>query len=136
MTSTLTLSAGCLFSKWGFNDGDVPDWLLDWATDHPGEGVTEHQLLDVWHDVLRALVRGLLAPYLPDDLVLVDIETIHNPIRADQVYGEQIPWDEGEADMPGGFNQSMQHRVVEASVVAPRIPRLVSSIRGPCGADC
>ena len=36
----------------------------------------------------------------------------------------------------GRFNRSMQHRVVEGSVVAPRRPQLASSSRGSCGADC
>lgn len=34
------------------------------------------------------------------------------------------------------FNRSLQHRVVEASVAAPRTPRRVSSSRGPCVAGC
>lgn len=81
---TLTLFADCLLSKWGFGDGDVPDAYLDWCDDngHPYPGD--------WHTVLRTLVRTRLVPALHQRVEVVDIETSHNPIRAERVDGVDV----------------------------------------------
>ena len=39
-------------------------------------------------------------------------------------------------DAQGEFNWSMQHRLVEASLTAPRRPQRESSTQGPCGVGC
>lgn len=82
---TLTLFADCLLSKWGFGDGDVPDAYLDWCDDNG------HPYPDDWHTVLRTLVRTRLVPALHQRVEVVDIETIHNPIRAERVDGVDVP---------------------------------------------
>jgi hypothetical protein len=81
MNYALRLSSECLLSKYGFNDGDEPDELLD-ALDqrdlpHP----------DNWHAALRVLVREHLLPVLDQRVELVNVETNHNPIRAITVDG-------------------------------------------------
>ena len=82
--ATLTLWSDGLLSKWGFNDGDEPDAYLDWCDEHG------HPYPDDWHTVLRTLVRTRLAPALDQRVELVDIETNHNPIRAERVDGQDV----------------------------------------------
>lgn len=82
----LILHSECLLSKWGFSDGDIPEQLLD-ALDDAGLDYGGN-----WRPALRQLVREHLAPKLDQDVELVDIETIHNPIRAEKVDGVEIDW--------------------------------------------
>jgi hypothetical protein len=77
------ISAG-LLSKWGFDDGSLPDGYLDWLDD---------QGLDYPDDdteILRTLVRTRLVPALDQRVELVEIETSHNPIRATTVDGVDV----------------------------------------------
>lgn len=80
----LTLYSESLLSKWGFNDGDVPDAYLDWCD------ANAHPYPDDWHQVLCTLVGTRLAPALEQRVELVDIETHHNPIRAKRVDGVDV----------------------------------------------
>jgi hypothetical protein len=81
----LTLWSGDLLSKWGFNDGDKPDNLIDWLE---ADGIDYVSLR--WRPVLQRLVREHLLPRLDQDVVVYDIETSHNPIRAESVDGVRI----------------------------------------------
>lgn len=81
----LYLPADGLLSKWGFGDGDAPDWLLDYCDEH------DLAYPDDWRDLLRALVRAYLVPALDQRVEVYDIETIHNPIRAASVDGVPVP---------------------------------------------
>lgn len=86
---TLTLYAHGLCSKWGFNDGDEPDYLLDYW-DEIGVDWTQ---FDGWHAVLRKLVRSHLVPALEaagHTVEVYDIETNHNPIRASRIDGQDV----------------------------------------------
>jgi hypothetical protein len=86
------LSADCLMSKWGFNDGDEPDNLLDYWIDHPGEVWFPESHLD-WDGVLRLLVRRHLVPAIEQaghTVEVYDIETAHNPVRARVIDGIEI----------------------------------------------
>lgn len=76
-----------LLSKWGFADGDEPDSWLDWCDE---QGI-DYNAWD-WRTVLRRLVREHLAPKLTQHVEMVDVETIHNPIRANTVDGVEIDW--------------------------------------------
>lgn len=78
------LDSDGLLSKWGFNDGDVPDGFLDWCDDHG------HPYPPDGHDLLRTLVRRYLLPRLEQRVDVVDIGTIHNPIRAQTVDGVDV----------------------------------------------
>ena len=80
----LWLFSESLLSKWGFNDGDTPDELLDWCD------ANGHPYPNDWHTVLRTLVRTRLAPVLQQRVELVDIETNHNPIRAEKVDARDV----------------------------------------------
>lgn len=81
----LVLHGEGLFSKFGFNDGDVPDAFQDWLDDR-GVIAPRH---DVWHAALVSMVREYLLPLLPTSLQVYEISTIHNPIRA--VDGQEPP---------------------------------------------
>lgn len=80
----LVLRSDGLLSKWGFNDGDEPDWILDildeHGLDHPED----------WHEVLWRLVNEHLLPALDQRVELVRIETNHNPVRASTLNGEDV----------------------------------------------
>lgn len=74
-----------LLSKWGFNDGDMPDEFADWLDDeHPEIGYVE------WRPVLVRLVRAYVLPALAQAVEVEELETNHNPIRATRVDGVDI----------------------------------------------
>jgi len=77
-----------LLSKWGFRDGDVLD---DFLRDAQEDGRLPAGRLNE-HGILRALVRRFIEPVLEQTVELVDIETIHNPIRAESVDGVKCDW--------------------------------------------
>jgi hypothetical protein len=83
----LTLYADDLCSKWGFNDGDMPEHVMAWCTEN---GIAWHDV--DWHDVLRALVHEHLLPALAEhhEIEVYHIMTQHNPIRASRIDGEDI----------------------------------------------
>ncbi|WP_406143744.1 hypothetical protein [Streptomyces anulatus] len=80
---TLTLFSCDLLSKWGFNDGDDPEWWLDWCET---QGIDYNAFDFPW----AALVRKHLVPAIEQDVTVVDIETIHNPIRVETVDGIDV----------------------------------------------
>lgn len=82
---TYTLRSANLVSKWGFNDGDLDDALLDWLEEH---GIRYRDVDD--GEVLIWMVRTYLVPALEQDVELVEIETSHHPIRADRVDGVDV----------------------------------------------
>ena len=94
--STLWLYSEDLLSKWGFHDGDEPEAWLDWCDE---QGVDYNAPGWNWHATLRRLVREYLLPKIDQRVELVDIETIHNPIRANTVDGVEIDW---HRDYPDG----------------------------------
>ncbi|MBZ6250378.1 hypothetical protein KVH27_18580 [Streptomyces olivaceus] len=79
----LTLFSADLLSKWGFNDGDDPEDWLDWCET---QGIDYTAFEVPW----AALVRKYLVPLIEQDVTVVDIETIHNPIRAETVNGADM----------------------------------------------
>lgn len=79
----VTLFSACLLSKWGFNDGDDPDVWLDWCDD---QGI-DHNRIEY---PLARLVREHLIPVIEQTITVVDIESIHNPIRAETVDGADM----------------------------------------------
>ena len=81
---SLTLFSSSLLSKWGFNDGDAPDDVLDYCEEH-GLGWRIE-----WHPALVQLVRRFLLPVLDQDVTIAEIETNHNPIRAETVGGVDV----------------------------------------------
>lgn len=85
-SNVITLVSSGLLSKWGFNDGDVPDAFLDYLDDR-GVPYPED-----WHRLLRLLVHRYLVPVLDQHVELVDVETNHNPIRAATVDGVDVDW--------------------------------------------
>ena len=86
-SAELTLFSAELCSKWGFNDGDVPDHIWDWCNEN-GIG----RISADWHAVLRRLVREHLLPALAEhhEVEVYDVETNHNPIRASRIDGQEI----------------------------------------------
>lgn len=85
----LVLASRDLLSKYGFNDGEVPEELTD-LMDEAGQPPTR-QVWDVWVDVLRHLVRAHLLPALDQSVeAVVDVLPPHNPIRASRVDGLDV----------------------------------------------
>lgn len=84
MSYALRLPSDGLLYKYGFNDGDVPDELLD-VLDERGLPYPKD-----WHAALRVLVREHLLPALDQRVDAFDIETNHNPIRALTIDGVEV----------------------------------------------
>lgn len=83
-----------LLSKWGFNDGDSPD---DWHDYCEARGIE----YPGWP--LAALVREFLLPRLNQQVTVTEIDTIHNPIRAQTVDGRDVTglWYDSHDDLDG-----------------------------------
>ncbi|HTW17057.1 MAG TPA: hypothetical protein VMF51_18145 [Nocardioides sp.] len=100
----LRLGSECLFSRFGFNDGDVPAQLLDYCdtfglpypTDDPA-GRVLYDPTSAWHVTLAALVKERLVPLLPVEVAVEEIGTNHNPIRAKSVAGVDVDWSSYDA---------------------------------------
>jgi hypothetical protein len=87
---TLYLSVDSLCSKWGFHNGDEPDYLLDYWQE---QGLGWGDFGEGWHGALRKLVRSHLVPAMEaagHTVEVYDIETIHNPIRAATIDGNSV----------------------------------------------
>lgn len=69
----LCLPASDLWSKFGFEDGDI-------FTNH---GLYEFEPSDRADDLLSELIRRYLLPLCPERVVLSRVVTCHNPIRAE-----------------------------------------------------
>lgn len=86
---TLHLASSSLLSKYGFDDGAIPDQVLDYLYDHgiadPGD----------WHSILVTLVRTHLLPELAKHhrVEVEEIGTHHNPIRARSVDDKPVDTD-------------------------------------------
>lgn len=80
---TVTLFSSDLLSKWGFNDGDTPEHWLHWCET---QGVDHNAFSFPW----AALVRRHLVPAIEQDVTVVEILTMHNPIRAQTVDGIDV----------------------------------------------
>lgn len=81
--NTIMLHSDCLLSKYGFEDGDVLDDLID------GSGVKPEKWEDpngygFYHWVLIKLVKEFLLPALPRTIEIYTMMSIHNPIRAEK----------------------------------------------------
>lgn len=78
----LRLFSGGLLSKNGFGDGDEPDEWLDYCE---ARGIEFPAT--AWHGILRKLAARYLLPAIDQDIAVVHIDTIHNPVRAQTVNG-------------------------------------------------
>lgn len=85
--TNLQLDSRCLLSKWGFDDGDMPEHVINWCSRH-GVDLSEVD----WQKALRALVRAHLLPEIEKyhTVTLLDIQSCHNPIMARWVDGVQV----------------------------------------------
>ncbi|MFG2328262.1 hypothetical protein ACGFMM_01415 [Streptomyces sp. NPDC048604] len=79
----VTLFSSSLLSKWGFSDGDDPGDWLDYCE---ARGI-DYTVLGF---PLVALVRQYLLPRIEQPITVVEVETIHNPIRAETVNGQDM----------------------------------------------
>lgn len=77
-----------LLSKWGLHDGDILDDLL-----FDNFGFVE--ALEFEHEVLIKVVEKYVIPKLDQKIEATRITTIHNPIRARTVNGEDVEWFKG-----------------------------------------
>lgn len=88
--SDFVLHAECLASKWGFGDGDA---LYDYMYDLRDGGLISQ--IPNRDDFLYAVVCKYLLPELHKHGVVVDlvnIRSIHNPVRAKRVNGAEVGW--------------------------------------------
>jgi|ADGO01.1.fsa_nt_gi hypothetical protein len=80
MSGTLYLHASSLAHKFGFSDGDALEYVLD----------EEYYLLDVdAHELLILLVKQHLLPLIPH-VTVYTLPSIHNPIRCDEEFKEEL----------------------------------------------
>ncbi len=94
---SLHLPSAGLLSKWGFNDGDPFEAMAEWHHDrHTPPGPLSRcscpnlRMCDDEDTLLRVLVRHHLAPALQQEVLLVEFEATHNPIRAALVDGVDV----------------------------------------------
>ena len=82
---TITLFPFDLVSKFGFEDGDV---MFHFMEDHG----LDFERLD-HHDLLIAVVEQLLVPRLDQAVETFTLVSLHNPIRAGKVDGQEASYD-------------------------------------------
>jgi hypothetical protein len=87
------LHAESLWSKWGFNDGDCPDEVMN-ALEERGIDYGDFD----WHARLSTLVLRHIVPLLDgvESADIVEVHTIHNPIRHKDWFGVSY----GDASVP------------------------------------
>lgn len=73
-----------LLSKFGFKDGDILDDIWFDVEDSGIEPKIDR------HQFLIKVVKELLIPKIDNNIELLEIDTIHNPIRASKVDGIDI----------------------------------------------
>ncbi|WP_040793731.1 hypothetical protein [Nocardia paucivorans] len=94
-----------LFSKYGFDDGELIYRWLERAAD-AGHDVESWWCTGCGHErfdrsiglVLRDLVHKYFLPEIPGEFTVWELDTIHNPIRIDTWRGEK--WQGREGDAP------------------------------------
>lgn len=75
----LILDSDSIGTKFGFNDGDEPDTVVNMVATHLGH---YHYIGRMWHPILMDLVQAYLVPAINrPDLDIYLLSTIHNPIR-------------------------------------------------------
>lgn len=79
------LNSSCLFSKWGFADGDIlDDWMYEkFQFQAPDSGPWDDNL-GLEHCILHRLIMDHLIPLCPSGFSVHTIGSCHNPVRADQ----------------------------------------------------
>ncbi|HVX46338.1 MAG TPA: hypothetical protein VHC49_20770 [Mycobacteriales bacterium] len=103
MTDALRLDPDSLLSKFGFNDGDVPDDYEEWQA---GQGIAPVDWIREgdWHAILAELVRTHLLPRLDHAVTVTEMAGNHNPVRAIEIDGEPAPdrmeWEPEYVDVP------------------------------------
>lgn len=81
---SLWLPSDDLLSRWGFNDGDLPEGVSNYAE------FVGYSFVSAWKDVLCVLVRQHLIPVLEQRVSMVDAQTAHNPARAAFIDGVHV----------------------------------------------
>lgn len=86
LSEMLVLETAGLLSKWGFNDGDIPEEVYDLIVD---ENLDWRKV--AWRDeLLPLLVEKYVLPLLDQKVETYRIGSPHNPIRAASVQEEII----------------------------------------------
>lgn len=83
----LPLFSDGLLSRWGFGDGDIPEAFMDWLDENHPE--LDYRRVN-WKATLCLLVRRFLLPNLNQSVEVMEIGTIHNPIRAISIDGRDV----------------------------------------------
>lgn len=86
----LALSSSSLDSKFGFNDGDCPEEVMEVVAEY--QGTWKYLTNDVWRPVLWDMVHAYLLPALDNPAInLRFADTSHNPIRARNALPSNMP---------------------------------------------
>lgn len=91
------LFAGCLASKHGFGDGNVPDEVAERFQPSMWDDAWYVRALAVWQHVLAGLVRDRLIPALGVEVVLPpwSDHSMHNPCEATSIGGVPLYDEDG-----------------------------------------
>lgn len=89
MSNTVRFYTNGLCSKFGFNDGD----LLEDVIEDLNDGVFIPALN---HRVLAAVVKEFVIPKLDQNVEIMEVETIHNPIRVSKINGVELTYNQGD----------------------------------------
>lgn len=84
--ASVRLFSDGLLSKWGFGDGDAPGAFYEYFDD---QGIDWREVPG-WRSLLPGLVRRYLLPVLDQQVEVVEVGTIHNPVRAVRVDGVDV----------------------------------------------
>ncbi|MGY0388050.1 hypothetical protein ACWZJV_13865 [Nocardioides sp. WG-D5] len=106
----LQLDWESLFSKFGFNDGDVPEEFDAWRAAQGYEAI-DWALEGDWHTILDETVRAWLLPATDREVVVTATITNHNPIRAVEVDG--VPAEDFDELVREGLAADLQPEYVE-----------------------
>lgn len=96
LPTTIAFATGGLLSKWGFGDGDCLDDFLDdngfgdvWSQER---GKIPDEAFGFDHRVLIRVVEAYVLPAVREhhDIEIFRVHTIHNPIRASKLDGEDV----------------------------------------------
>jgi hypothetical protein len=96
LPSSVTFHTNGLYSKWGFNDGDLLDYLF------PGLIPEER------HKLLFEIVQVLILPRLDQEVRVFYMPSSHNPVRAERVNGTEVVWEGGR-----GTGEPLTPEVIE-----------------------
>lgn len=118
---SITVWTDGLCSKWGFHDGDIFD---DWKWDREEEDEKYSRVDD--HTFMLRVILMEVVPRISNDLDLVRIHTIHNPLRTRSVDGKTVDW----FDSTKEYELSPDSVEIEEDILLMHLDDLVDELYG------